>query len=161
MKIVAVSGGFDPPHDGHLNLFEEATQLGDKLICFLNSNEFLIRKRTSGGKIGKPFYPNSRTRWRLIYNTLLGISARLRNLPENLLETVEVRFVVDKDDTVRKTLEILRQEYPNADIIFANGGDRDSEKAILETNVCKKNNIKMVFGVGGIDKAGASSELIK
>ena len=28
-KVVIVSGGFDPPHMGHLKLLEEARKLGD------------------------------------------------------------------------------------------------------------------------------------
>lgn len=161
MKIVVVSGGFDPPHKGHLKLFEEATKMGDKLICLLNTNAFIVRKRSNAGKVGKPFYQCSETRWDLIYTILLGISVQLRSGIVSHLRTVEVRFVIDDDDTVCRTLEILRYEYPDADIIFANGGDRDSEKAIPEADVCKENNIRMVFGVGGIEKRGRSSELIR
>ena len=36
-NVVVVSGGFDPLHSGHLNLFREAKKLGEKLIdlCLL------------------------------------------------------------------------------------------------------------------------------
>ena len=159
--LVVDSGGFDPLHDGHLDMFEEATEMGDKLICCLNSDDFIRRKRSKNGKEGETFYPDSWTRWRLVYNTLLGISARLRKRSCNLMDTVEVIFVIDEDNTVCKTLEMIRREYPDAEIIFANGGDRDSEKAIPETDVCKKNNIKMAFGIGGFKKMGSSSELVK
>ena len=40
-KIVVVSGGFDPLHSGHLNLFREAKSLGDKLIVILNYDVWL------------------------------------------------------------------------------------------------------------------------
>ena len=36
MKIVMVSGGFDPIHSGHIAYFEAAKNLGDKLVVALN-----------------------------------------------------------------------------------------------------------------------------
>jgi cytidyltransferase-like protein len=49
MKIVVVSGGFDPIHSGHLALLREASGMGDKLIVGVNSDAWLTRKK------GKPF----------------------------------------------------------------------------------------------------------
>ena len=51
MRVVIVSGGFDPIHSGHINHFIEARKLGDILIVGLNSDEWLTRKK------GKPFLP--------------------------------------------------------------------------------------------------------
>ena len=45
MKVVIVSGGFDPLHSGHINHFEAASELGDRLIIALNSDEWLVRKK--------------------------------------------------------------------------------------------------------------------
>ena len=38
MKIVVVSGGFDPIHSGHLSYFKEAKELGMYLIVGVNSD---------------------------------------------------------------------------------------------------------------------------
>ena len=38
--IVAVSGGFDPIHIGHVRLFKEAKKLGDELRVIFTSHEF-------------------------------------------------------------------------------------------------------------------------
>ena len=45
MKVVVVSGGFDPLHSGHIAYFKSARKLGDKLILALNSDEWLIAKK--------------------------------------------------------------------------------------------------------------------
>ena len=51
MKIVLVTGGFDPLHSGHIAYFEEAKKLGDLLIVGINSDAWLERKK------GKAFMP--------------------------------------------------------------------------------------------------------
>ena len=51
MKLVLVTGGFDPLHKGHLEYFKAAKKLGDKLIVGVNSDEWLTRKK------GRPFMP--------------------------------------------------------------------------------------------------------
>ena len=37
MRIVVVSGGFDPIHSGHIAYFKAARSHGDKLVIALNS----------------------------------------------------------------------------------------------------------------------------
>ena len=51
MRIVVVSGGFDPIHSGHIAYFKAARSHGDKLVIALNSDEWLIKKK------GKEFMP--------------------------------------------------------------------------------------------------------
>ena len=44
-KIVLVTGGYDPLHSGHINLFNKASKIGKKLIVGINSNQWLVRKK--------------------------------------------------------------------------------------------------------------------
>ncbi|HTY39760.1 MAG TPA: adenylyltransferase/cytidyltransferase family protein, partial [Candidatus Paceibacterota bacterium] len=43
--VVAVSGGFDPIHVGHVRMFNEAKKLGDKLVVILNNDNWLRAKK--------------------------------------------------------------------------------------------------------------------
>ena len=45
MKVVVVSGGFDPLHSGHISYFKDARNHGDKLIVALNSDNWLVKKK--------------------------------------------------------------------------------------------------------------------
>jgi len=44
-KVVAVSGGFDPIHVGHIRMFGEAKKLGDVLVVILNNDNWLRKKK--------------------------------------------------------------------------------------------------------------------
>lgn len=131
MKIVTVSGGFDPLHIGHVRYFKEAKKLGDKLIVILNTDEFLKKKK---GFVFMPYEERKETIRAIKYVN-------------------EVYRCRDTDQTVCKTLRIIK---PN---IFAKGGDRTLGN-IPERAVCEELGIQMVFGVGG-GKIQSSSWLVK
>ncbi len=133
--IVVISGGFDPIHSGHIRLIKEARLLGDMLIAGINSDEWLARKK------GRAFMP-----W----------PERLAVL-NNLKPVDEVYTFDDDDGTACHLLHQVRAHYPDARIIFANGGDRTREN-IPEMSVP---NIEFVFGVGGSDKANSSSWILQ
>lgn len=130
MKVVAVSGGFDPLHVGHVRYFKEAKKLGDKLVVILNSDKFLTEKK------GYAFMPFDER----------------KEIIESLECVDEVFDCIDEDQTVCKSLESLKPD------IFAKGGDRTLDN-IPEADVCRKNNIEMIFTVGG-GKVQSSSWLV-
>ena len=45
MKIIVVSGGFDPLHSGHLAYINNASLLGDHLVVALNSDNWLTERK--------------------------------------------------------------------------------------------------------------------
>lgn len=129
MKRVIVSGYFNPLHGGHLDMIEAAKELGDYLIVIVNNDVQAVQKK---GKV----ILDETNRMRLV--------GALRDVDEAVLS-------VDQDPTVIKTLEFLGKKYAEDELTFANGGDRDSEKAIPEGPVCREHNIELVFGVGSDD----------
>ena len=130
-KIVALSGGFDPIHVGHVRMIQSAAEMGD-VIVIANSDEWLMRKK---GYIFMKYEERQE-----ILNAIKGV--------------YDVVKANDIDDTVCETLRYLR---PN---IFVNGGDR-KEGNVPEYTLCEDMGIEMKFGVGGDDKPQSSSWLIE
>jgi cytidyltransferase-like protein len=135
MKIVIVTGGFDPLHSGHIEYFKAARQLGDKLIVGLNSDEWLTRKK------GQPFMTLEERK------TIVG----------NLKDVDSTMTFDDSDGSAINLLEDLKKSYPYATIIFANGGDR-TQNNIPELAV---KDITFKFGVGGDNKMNSSSWILR
>jgi len=119
IKTVAVSGGFDPVHKGHISMFKEAKKLG-RVVVLLNSDQFLIKKKR------KPF---------------MNYEGR-KEVLESIKYVDEVLPVIDEDTTVCKSLEKYRPD------IFANGGDRIEEN-IPEKETCDRLGIELAFCIGG------------
>jgi cytidyltransferase-like protein len=137
MKIVLVTGGFDPLHSGHIAYFEAARALGDMLIVGVNSDEWLKRKK------GQPFM-DEYERCRII---------------ESLKVVDKVVCYPDADGSSKNTITGVRAMYPDATIIFANGGDRTKDN-IPEMDIVD-NNLEFAFGVGGEDKKNSSSWILQ
>ena len=79
------------------------------------------------------------------------------------LRCVDEAFVaVDDDATVVASLRRVREHYPDAELLFCNGGDRsDASDPVpsAETHLTEEIGLQMVYGVGGEDKADSSSRI--
>ena len=137
MRVVVVSGFFNPLHGGHLDMIEAAARMGDRLVVIVNNDVQQVMKKDK---------------------IILPEENRAR-LMRALRDVDEVMIAVDQDPTVIKSLQAVAEKYPNDELVFANGGDRDSEKVIPETEVCRAYNIQMVMGVGGTNKADSSTRI--
>jgi D-beta-D-heptose 7-phosphate kinase/D-beta-D-heptose 1-phosphate adenosyltransferase len=133
MKVIATGGGFDPIHKGHIKLFKEARQLGDKLVVMLNSDKQMIKKK------GKTFYSSEEER---------------KEILESIKYIDEVIIDPGDDTTCEEALKLIKPD------ILAKGGDRiENSMPEIELNVCRELGIEIVYGVGG-DKIQSSSWLI-
>ena len=139
MKIVLVTGGFDPIHSGHIAYFKAARELGDKLVVGVNSDEWLTRKK------GQPF---------MSWEERATIVASLHDVDR-------VINFDDSDNSAKDAIRKAREIFPGHNIIFANGGDRTKDN-IPEMELLKQYlNLTFVFGVGGEDKKNSSSWILQ
>lgn len=132
MITVAVSGGFDPVHIGHIRSITEAKKLGDELVVILTRDDQLIRKK------GYCFIPYDERKE--IMESIVGVDRVVPN--------------IDDDITSNKSLEYYRPD------IFAKGGDRTEDNMPeIEKVLCEKIGCRIVYGVGGA-KIQSSSSLV-
>lgn len=130
-KVVAISGFFNPLHEGHLDYIEAAKKIGDYLIVIVDNDTQVVLK-------GSTPFMEDHERVRIISS----------------LEDVDIAVLsVDNNVTIDKTLSIIRPDF------FAVGGDHD-ESNTSEKEICKKLGIKVIYGVGG-KKVQSSSWLIQ
>lgn len=141
MKVVAISGYFNPIHIGHIDYIASARNLGDFLVVIVNSDEQVKIKGST------PF---------------MSQDERLE-IVRNIKGVDRAVIAIDKDGTVCQT---IRQEYYRlvddpffTAMAFANGGDR-KEGGVPEDLLEQELGIRMIYNVGG-EKTQSSSELIQ
>ena len=137
-RVVVVTGGFDPLHSGHLEYIRCAKSLGDTLIVGLNSDDWLSNKK---GKSFLPYYEREQI---------------LRSL--KYVDNV-INFK-DFDGTAIHAIHKALKIYPNADIIFANGGDRTTDNIPEQVDFANNDRVRFEFNVGG-GKKNSSSQILE
>ena len=116
---VAVSGGFDPLHAGHVRMIRAAADHGD-VIVIANSDAWLIRKKGY---------------------TFMTFEER-----KEILSAIKgVKSVVEAEDDDNSVCMSLAKICPT---YFANGGDRYADNT-PELQICKKYGIELIWNVGG------------
>lgn len=117
--IVAVSGGFDPIHPGHVEYIEHAARFGDVHV-YLNTDAWLMRKK---GFVFMELPQRARILWALKGVTLV--------IPAE-----------DDDGTVCKTIQTFKPDF------FAKGGDRGPDNT-PEAELCSHLGIEVLYEIGG------------
>ncbi|MFM2230256.1 MAG: hypothetical protein RL607_1514 [Bacteroidota bacterium] len=135
-KSVIVSGYFNPIHKGHIEYFNNAKALGDKLIVIINSD---YQRELKGSKVFQ------------LEDERLFIVKNIKSVDEVILS-------VDRDKSQCSTLKILHERLgDDYQLSFANGGDQNNN-TIPETQVCLELGIELIEGLG--DKIQSSSWLL-
>ena len=132
--IIVVSGGFDPLHSGHINMFKQAQQFGT-VWAIVNTDEWLQRKKG--------------------YN-LLSYDERELIVKSNRYVSKVIKGMDDNDNVVRNLQYLYKDKVHFA---FANGGDR-VPSSTPEMAYCLEHNIPMLFNIGGT-KTESSSKIVR
>jgi cytidyltransferase-like protein len=137
MKIVIVSGYFNPLHKGHIEYFNMSKELGDKLYVIVNNDK---QRELKGSKE----FQNEDERVFII---------------KNLKMVDRVFLSIDTDRTVSQTIGMIHSlEDSTNELMFANGGDQVND-TIPERQICDWLGIKLIDGLG--NKIQSSSWLVK
>lgn len=144
-QVIAIASGyFNPVHKGHIELFERAKEICDRLIVIVNNDKQRELK-------GSNEFQSEVERCKII--------SSLRPVDGVLLS-------IDEDRTVGESLKLLHERYKKLEIntpgaeyklIFINGGDQFSNE-VAERDVCMEYDIYMIDGMGG--KIQSSSWLL-
>jgi len=133
--IVIASGYFDPIHKGHIEYLERSKKLGDRLVVIVNNDKQTMAK--------KDF-------------VFMKCNERMQII-RKLAFVDDVIKSIDDDRSVCKTILAITKTYKGCKFIFAKGGDRILSN-IPEVDVCKKNKVSIVDGLG--KKIQSSSKLL-
>jgi cytidyltransferase-like protein len=137
MRIVVVSGYFNPLHKGHIEYFNKSKEHGDKLYVIVNNDK---QRELKGSKE----FQDEDERMFII---------------QSLKMVDRVFLSIDTDRTVCQTISTIHSLEDSSDeLFFANGGDQIND-TIPERQVCDWLGIKLIDGMGG--KIQSSSWLIK
>ena len=141
MRVVIISGYFNPIHTGHLDYIKAASELGDKLVVIVNNDKQVSLK-------GSTPFMSEHERMRIV--------SAIKGVGQTVLS-------IDTDETVTETLKSIYNEY-SVDyffdsMVFCNGGDRTKGNS-PEEQYCEWRGIKTVYNTGG-KKTQSSSSLLK
>jgi len=141
MRVVVISGYFNPLHVGHLDYIKAASKLGDKLVVIVNSDEQVKLK-------GSTPFMNEFDRMKVV-SAIKGVD--------------KTTLSIDEGESVVETLKSLYREctvdYFFDSMVFANGGDRTRDNSPEQT-YCDRTGIITAYSIGG-KKTQSSSSLLK
>ena len=136
-KAIIVSGYFNPIHKGHLEYFNNAKDIADKLFVIVNNDNQRVLKGS------KEFQDE---------NERMIIVSNIKAVDKAILS-------IDNDRTVCQTIKMIAEQFGEEyDLGFANGGDQNNDTN-TEKPICEQMNVELIDGLG--DKIQSSSWLLK
>ncbi|MGC4111269.1 MAG: adenylyltransferase/cytidyltransferase family protein [Nocardioides sp.] len=138
-RASVVSGYFNPVHPGHLDLFESARSRTGYLVVVVNNDVQQVLKK---GKV----IQSEADRVRIV--------SALRMVDAVLL-------AVDEGPGLERTLDLVRETFPDTELEFCNGGDRKDVDSLPaeEAESARRNDIRLIYGIGGFDKVDSSTRV--
>jgi cytidyltransferase-like protein len=141
MRVIVISGYFNPIHSGHIDYIKSAKQRGDVLVVIVNNDNQVKLK-------GSVPFQNENERFKIVSN--------IKGVDRTVLS-------IDEDSTVCESLRMVYKTYEDDpffhQMFFCNGGDR-KEGGVPEDILTEELGINMLYNIGG-EKVQSSSELIK
>ena len=141
MRVIAISGYFNPIHSGHIDYIKSAKQRGDILVVIVNNDNQVKLK-------GSVPFQDENERFKIV-NNIKGVDRTVLS--------------IDQDATVCDSLRLVYKTYQDDpffdEMFFCNGGDR-KEGGVPEDILTEELGIEMLYNIGG-EKVQSSSELIK
>jgi cytidyltransferase-like protein len=141
MRVIVISGYFNPIHSGHIDYIKSAKQRGDVLVVIVNNDNQVELK-------GSVPFQNENERFKIVSN--------IKGVDRTVLS-------IDEDSTVCESLRMVYKTYEDDpffhQMFFCNGGDR-KEGGVPEDILTEELGINMLYNIGG-EKVQSSSELIK
>ena len=140
LKASIVSGYFSPFHVGHLDLFEAAKSRSGYLVVIVNSDAQQILKK---GRVIQP----APDRFRIVCALAIVDRAYL---------------ATETGRGIDQSFDAIRADYPDTALEFCNGGDQTDVQMIPDEEVrsAARNNITMLYGIGGFEKADSSTRIL-
>ena len=136
-KAIIVSGYFNPIHKGHLEYFNKAKAIADKLFVIVNNDYQRVLK-------GSREFQDENERMIIVSN--------IKAVDKAILS-------IDTNRTVCATIKMIAEQFGDEfELGFANGGDQNND-TIPERAVCEQMNVALIDGLG--DKIQSSSWLLK
>jgi glycerol-3-phosphate cytidylyltransferase/D-beta-D-heptose 7-phosphate kinase/D-beta-D-heptose 1-phosphate adenosyltransferase len=135
-----VSGYFNPFHQGHLDLFEQARARTGYLVVVVNNDAQQMLKK---GRIIQA------------EDVRMRIVAALRVVDDAIVAS-------ESGPGIDETFDEIRRRYPDTELEFCNGGDRSPLADGIpeaERTAAERNRIELVYGVGGESKADSSTRI--
>ena len=145
MSIIGITAGkWDPVHKMHIQHFQKARALCDKLVCITHPDDVVALARKKEGKVPACW---------------LGLEDRVEVL-KAIRWIDEVVVSIDADGGCDETLVQIAIQHPHDKLLFIRGGDRvPSTMPSAEVEVCRELGIEIVYGVG--DKGEGSSKVVE
>ena len=121
-KAIIVSGYFNPIHKGHLEYFNNAKSIADKLFVIVNNGHQRELK-------GSREFQDEKERMIIVSN--------IKAVDKAILS-------VDTDRTVCATIKMIAEQFGSEyELGFANGGDQNND-TIPEKPICEQMNVALI-----------------